>query len=290
MRILATFLMLTALFPLLSAQSNDAKPKVPTKPFVLGVIDEMYSTILRETRGLNIYLPEGYDPNDTLKYPVIYLLDGGADEDFIHVVGIVQFNNFPWIDRVPKSIVVGIINVDRQRDFSYPTTIKEDKEAWPATGGSEKFIAFMEKELQPYIEKAYNVNQERTLIGQSFGGLLATEILFRKPALFSKYIIISPSLWWDDGSILDLPSVLLDESYPQPTSIYIGYGKEGLAPGARTHVMEVDANLLAERIRATKSKHVNVYLDYLPEEDHATIGHQAVFNAFRALYPLRDKE
>ncbi|MDQ6757375.1 MAG: alpha/beta hydrolase, partial [Bacteroidota bacterium] len=50
------------------------------------------------------------------------------------------------------------------------------------------------------------------------------------------------------------------------------------------HVMEVDANLLAEKIKSTKSKSVNVYFDYLPQEDHATIAHQAVYNAFRMLY------
>lgn len=278
-----------ALSPVLSAQS-DHDTKANTKPFVLGVIDELHSSILGEARGLNIYLPEGYVANDTVKYPVIYLLDGGADEDFIHVVGIVQFNNFPWIDRVPKSIVVGIVNVDRQRDFSFPTTVREDKEAWPATGGSEKFMAFIEKELQPYIQKTYQANKERTLIGQSFGGLLATEILLKKPALFSKYIIISPSLWWDDGSLLNAPSVILEESFQQPTSVYIGVGKEGLTPGAKAHVMEVDANLLAERISSSKSTSVRVHLDYLPDEDHATIGHQAVFNAFRALYPASEKE
>ncbi len=49
--------------------------------------------------------------------------------------------------------------------------------------------------------------------------------------------------------------------------------------------MEVDANLLAEKIKRTKSKSVNVYFDYLPQEDHATIMHQAVFNALRILYP-----
>jgi hypothetical protein len=53
--------------------------------------------------------------------------------------------------------------------------------------------------------------------------------------------------------------------------------------------MEVDANLLAEKIRNTKNSNVNVYLDYLPEEDHATITHQAVFNAFRILYPVQKK-
>jgi uncharacterized protein len=49
--------------------------------------------------------------------------------------------------------------------------------------------------------------------------------------------------------------------------------------------MEVDANLLAEKIKATKSKNVHVYFDYLPDEDHATIMHQSVFNALRTLYP-----
>lgn len=269
-----------------TAQVNSSKSIGDKRKFELGVIDELPSTILGEVRGLNIYLPEGYNPNDTIKYPVIYLLDGGADEDFIHVVGIVQFNNFPWIDQVPKSIVVGIINVDRQRDFSFPTTIKEDKIAWPATGGSEKFIAFIEKELQPYIERSYQASYDRTLIGQSFGGLLATEILLKKPALFTTYIIISPSLWWNDGSLLKLSSVIYEENFLQPISIYIGVGKEGLTPGAKTHVMEVDANLLAEKIGSSKSDSIQVYLDYLPEEDHATIGHQAVFNAFRLLHPM----
>jgi len=51
--------------------------------------------------------------------------------------------------------------------------------------------------------------------------------------------------------------------------------------------MEVDANLLAEKIKGTKSKSVMVYFDYLPQEDHATIMHQAVSNAFRLIYPIK---
>lgn len=125
------------------------------------------------------------------------------------------------------------------------------------------------------------------LIGQSLGGLLATEIVLKKPELFNRYIIISPSLWWGDGSLLDQPSVILEETYAPETRIYIGVGKEGLTPGDNPRVMEVDANLLAEKLQGTKSKNVKVYFDYLPDEDHATIGHQAVFNAFRMLYPER---
>jgi uncharacterized protein len=263
--------------------------KEMSKPFVLGTIEEINSKILSEKRILNIYLPVGYNQNDTIKYPVTYLLDGSADEDFIHVVGLFQFNNFSWINRVPKSIVVGIANVDRRRDFTYPTTIIEDQKRDLTSGKSANFISFIETELQPFIEKKYKTNNSKTIIGQSAGGLLATEILIKKPNLFNKYIIISPSLWWDNGSLLNEKSEIYLENFKENINIYIGVGKEGLAPTEIPHVMEVDANLLAEKLKNSKSKNVKVYFDYLPQEDHATITHQAIFNAMRILYPETEK-
>src|SRR5689334_21955856 len=137
---------------------SQTKDTATSKPFVLGRIEEIQSAELSEKRLLNIYLPEGYNEKDTIKYPVVYLLDGSADEDFIHIVGLYQFNSFPWINRVPKSIVVGIATVDRRRDFTYPTTIEKDKKNYPTTGKSSQFISFLEKELQPFIEKTYKVN------------------------------------------------------------------------------------------------------------------------------------
>jgi uncharacterized protein len=254
-----------------------------SSPFVLGEIHALQSKVLGEKRILNIYLPDGYNANDTIKYPVIYLLDGSADEDFIHIVGLVQYNSFEWINLVPKSIVVGIATVDRRRDFTFPTTIEADKKQYPTTGHSDKFIDFLGTELQPYINKKFKTTQSKTLIGQSLGGLVATEILLKKPTLFNKYIIVSPSLWWDNGSLLNKDSDILNAAFKQQTDVYIGVGKEGLTPTTIPRVMEVDANLLAEKIKATKSKNVNVLFDYLPQEDHATIMHQAVSNAFRQL-------
>jgi predicted alpha/beta superfamily hydrolase len=254
-----------------------------SKPFVMGIIDEIQSHELGEKRILNIYLPQGYSKNDTTKYAVIYLLDGSADEDFIHVSGIVQFYSFPWINLVPKSIVVGIATVGRRRDFTYPTTIQSDKEKYPTTGHSDKFIAFIEKELQPFIDKKFKTTGAKTIIGQSLGGLLATEILFKKPELFNTYIIVSPSLWWDNGSLLNISTGVLKEER-KPMLVYIGVGKEGLTQTALPRVMEVDANLLAEKIENVKSPDIKVFFDYLPKEDHATILHQALLNAFNLLY------
>lgn len=272
------------------AQTKKQKVVSTTKAFVLGVVDEIQSKELAEKRILNIYLPEGYQQNDTTKYPVIYLLDGSADEDFIHIVGLVQFNSFEWVNQVPKSIIVGIATVDRKRDFTFPTSIEGDKKRYPTTGHSDKFISFIEKELQPYIQSKYKTDANKTLIGQSLGGLLATEILIKKPALFNKYIIISPSLWWDNASLLNQDSELKENTFKQQTDVYIGVGKEGLTPTEIPRVMEVDANLLTEKIKGFKNKNVKVYFDFLPQENHATIMHQAVSNSFKFLYPVVKKE
>src|SRR5690606_8834222 len=99
----------------------------------------------KEDRLLNIYLPNGYDKEKV--YPVIYLLDGSADEDFLHIVGLVQFFNLQL--KMPDCIVVGIANVDRKRDFTFKTDLEDLKTAYPTTGGSASFIGFIEKELQP---------------------------------------------------------------------------------------------------------------------------------------------
>ncbi len=286
MKIILTTLVLS-LFVTLAFGQVTIKPETTSKPFVLGQIDEIQSLELSEKRILNIYLPEGYSQNDTSKYPVIYLLDGSADEDFIHIVGLVQFNSFEWINQVPKSIVVGIATVDRRRDYTFPTTIARDKSRNPTAGHSDKFVAFIEKELQPFIEKKYRTTNSKTIIGQSLGGLLAADILLKKPTLFNKYLIISPSIWWNNGSLLNQSIALLQDNFKQSTDVYIAVGKEGLTPTEIPRVMEVDANLLAEKINSAKNKNIKVFFDYLPQENHGTILHQAVSNSFRLLYPIK---
>lgn len=95
------------------------------KPLHIGEVVTLKSTILAEHRILNIYLPEGYDTESDEKYPVIYLLDGSMNEDFLHVAGLVQFFNLQL--QMPKTIVVGIANLDRKHDFTFPTTIEDLK-------------------------------------------------------------------------------------------------------------------------------------------------------------------
>lgn len=272
-RFFSVALILLAIFGTPASAQKKNKALQKSAPFVLGKIYTIHSNILNENRTLNVYFPEEYQKNDSISYPVIYLLDGSADEDFIHIAGLVQFLTFPWVKILPPSIVVGIANVDRRRDFTFPTTIAEDKKQSPTSGESAKFIEFMQKELQPFVEKSFCTTTSKTLVGQSLGGLLAAQVLFEKPALFTKYVIISPSLWWNNESLLTVKTA---GNPPDSLQIYIGVGKEG-------DIMVNDAHSLENKIKSCYSN-AKVYFQYFPGEDHGTILHKAAYDAFETFH------
>jgi predicted alpha/beta superfamily hydrolase len=247
-----------------------------SRPFVLGKTEQIHSTVLNETRVLNIYLPDSYSPDSAATYPVIYLLDGSANEDFIHIVGLVQF--LTMIEKIPKAIVVGIANVDRKRDFTFPTTVKQDLIDFPTTGKSEKFIAFIEKELQPFIAKKYKTNASKTIIGQSLGGLLATEILLKKPQLFNNYMIISPSLWWNNESLLTDATKLIP-SIKSDAKIYISVGEEGKQ-------MIDDAKKLADLIQMNNK--LKTTFVPLMQETHLTILHNSAYKGLEIVFSKKN--
>lgn len=265
--IASLFLMTSHLF----AQKADARYAAKAEIFPFGVIKTIDSKALGEVRTLNIYLPQGYDPDSAARYPVIYVLDGSAHEDFPHIAGLAQFMNM--YDLLPKSIVVGIANVDRYRDFTYPSQDKRDLEDLPTSGGSEKFIRFIETELQPMIDRDFKTQSHRTIIGQSMGGLLATEILYKRPQLFDDYIIVSPSLWWDEQRMNRQRDKYLQALSGTDKRVYLSLGEEH-------PVMHQVADQLAESLKKTG---IRTWYEPILTEDHATILHLAVYLAFKAL-------
>ena len=249
--------------------------KVSEADIVIGKTITLTSTILSEQRQINIYLPNSYDNDAKQSYPVIYLLDGAMDEDFIHIAGLVQFASFPWLNWMSESIVVGIANVDRKRDFTYPSGNILDQQELPTSGESAQFISFIERELQPYVRSAFRTTKNETLIGQSLGGLLATEILFKQPNLFDNYVIVSPSLWWDDEKLLShaLPK------FSEPTSIFIASGREG-------EVMERTAKSLYNKLNALESQNVRLKYEFFADKQHGDALHMAVYRAFEHIYKV----
>lgn len=168
----------------------------------IGTIDSISSKVLNEQRKILVHLPKSaqYGGFAKQKYPVVYLLDG--DAHFSSVVGMIEeLSEINGNTLCPEMIVVGIPNTNRNRDLT-PTHSEIDlpfvsKNVSEQSGGGEKFAEFLEKELIPYIDSKYPTAPYRTLIGHSFGGLTAINILTNHTNLFNSYVAIDPSMWWD---------------------------------------------------------------------------------------------
>lgn len=250
-----------------------------TVPF--GIVERIQSESIGEERILNVCLPFGYHPDSAATYPVIYLLDGSAHEDYPHVAGLIQFLNM--YELIPNTILVGIENVDRYRDFSFPSDDTLDLESLPTSGGGEQFIRFLETECKPFIEKKYNTNGHSTIVGQSMGGLIATEILIKNEQLFDDYIIISPSLWWNQQELVNGAREHFRGNTTLEGKIFISLGQEH-------PVMHDVANMLIDAIRNSGNTEVELYYEPIRTEDHATILHKAIYRAFEFFYPKKVEE
>lgn len=231
------------------------------------------SAFLEENRSILVYEPNHFD--STKHYSVIYLLDEGMEEDFLHVAGLVQFFQLQFA--CPDFILVGIKNVDRKRDFTYKSVDTNYQKNFPTSGKSEPFISFIRQELIPFVDSKYKTSDEKYLIGQSLGGLLATEILFRYPTTFSHYLIVSPSLWWDN-------ELLLKANKKNPFSEEVQF--VSISVGADEHrIMKREAKKLARITRHSKVKQSHFHV--LRKEDHATVLHRALYHGFRELFPVK---
>jgi len=136
---------------------------------------------------------------------------------------------------------------------------------------------FLVKLLQHFIHENFKVSDKKTIIGQSLGGLLASEILLKRPQLFDTYMIISPSLWWNQQSMIPELEAYFKSNQELSKTVYVSLGKEH-------PVMQEVADKLVEAIRNGKNDKIQLIYKPMPEENHATILHKAIYEAFVVLY------
>ena len=252
---------------------------IQKKPLVIGESIIYQSKALAEPRQVNVYLPATYTNSKDKAYPVIYLLDGGLDEDLVHMSGLTQFLSFSWINTMPEAIVVGIKNVDRRRDFTYPSTDETDRRELPTSGKSAAFITHLKQELMPMINSNYRTTADSTLVGQSLGGLLASTILHKHPELFSNYLIVSPSLWWDKESLLKWPLNL--DSFSG--RVFVTVGEEG-------KVMKRVAEQLYQKIRKAGLNENAAGFAFYPKLDHGDVLHLGAYKGFGFIFGKPEPE
>ena len=165
-------------------------------PLVIGHTLTVQSSILDEERQLLVYLPADYGATDQ-PLPVIYLLDGRAHFRLTTATVELLVRNA----RRPRSLVVGIANTSRCRDFT--AVAVEDR----PSGGAARFLDFLDNEVIPFVDGNFRTAPHRTLIGHSLGGLFVMNALAGRPELFQAAIAVSPAVTNDEVSGPGSPSI-----------------------------------------------------------------------------------
>lgn len=183
----------------------------------------LQSAVLGEQRGYRIHLPESYAHSPRKRYPVVYVLDGSSQD--VHTAASAEL--MARIGVMPEAIVVGIPNTSgegRNRDYTPPGMRQDTDEADSPDGQADRFLAFLQQELIPKIEREFRTNGERVLAGNSRGGLFVVYALTAEPALFRAYIANSPALWRDDAAMVHRLDGFLRGHRELRTTLFLSLG------------------------------------------------------------------
>lgn len=281
------------LFPFMQyAQVTGTSPFPSTKTFAL------HATTNGQEYRLFVSLPKSYNEKDTVRYPVLYLLDGNP---FFSLLQSMQ-HFFVTGEEVPEMIIVGIgypvpgvlesmpyrtLDYTPTRDTAFDRMIDSDlKLPVPTTsGGAAAFLNTLKLEIFPFIEHRYKTAGGRGFAGHSFGALFGAYVLFHEPVLFSKYLLSSVSMPWDHNEML-----LEEQRYYNagnrnlPAQVFISVGS------CEENDMQPLMHQLAASIRAHNYKGLQLNEHVLENETHTSAVTTALNHGLRILYGKYNKK
>jgi predicted alpha/beta superfamily hydrolase len=292
------FIQLTIFFLLSIAAIAIAVQVIKHNLLIWGRTNRIHSKILNTTRRVRVVLPAGYNKSARVKqqYPVIYLFDG--DALCKRVIAVLKQLKEETTDGIyPEMIIVAVSNRDRASDLT-PTNSLIGPEGnrldmLKNSGGSEKFIAFIERELMPYIESAYPTSRYKMLMGYSLGGLTVMNILINQTKMFDAYIAIDPSMWWDNRKVLEKAqeqfknknfagtSLFLGIANTMPADMDIEQAKDDIT-GPTNHIRSI-LELIAI-LESNPDNGLNWQHKYYPDKDHDSVTLPGIYDALRFLF------
>ena len=194
------------------------------------------SKILGNRRDILVYLPRGYRRFSRRRYPVLYLHDGQNVFD-----AATSFSGVEWgVDETAQRlihrklieplIIVAVANIGEERIHEYaptPGVIEpNDHPRKRSRGLAHIYGQFLIRELKPFVDKKYRTNPDAEftgLGGSSLGALATLAIGIFYSEVFTRLIVMSPSIWWDDYSIFRLVGILGEKP---PLKIWLDTGTD----------------------------------------------------------------
>jgi len=238
----------------------------------------LYSKQLQQHYLIDVFLPKGYQPKKSEyqfpKYPVIYVLNSRPNAVMAAMIR--------HVSEMSREIIVGIGFADKDgkpvgsfaaytRDL---TPTPDDDWAQASTAGpggrAEDFIHFINDEVKPLINKTYNINKyNQTLVGHSFGGLFGLYVLFNHSDSFNRYVIASPSLWWDDAVMFKMEEKYASTHTNLAKKVFLSVGSKELASGPQG--MIDNARKMAEKLKSRNYPDLKLSFKIFEDETHVSV-------------------
>lgn len=230
--LLLTFL-LFLFCPSLCSQKLAPKERIKNEP------DHIISSkIMQKDYLIHMSFPKNYSTKDTITYPVLYVLDGKSTYKYFNPSNI----DFKKIEQV---IFVGISHkahgiasrVNRFYDYTPSLDIISERKfekiygvpkGTIKTGGAEKFLECLKKEIIPFIDTHYKTNSDRGISGHSLGGLFTAYCFLNSDSYFTRFGINSPSLQLNEEKFLNKAILKFTNSKTwdiAPTKVFFSTGE-----------------------------------------------------------------
>lgn len=258
-------LFFTILLAAATAFTLQAQPQQSVS--VIHDIHRIASTNLGEDRTILVRVPVSYR-NGSLKYPVVYMLDAHPPHNAM-MAGMLEQQ--AWGGQMSEVILVGIQNTNRTRDLT-PTRSANS----PGSGGGDKFLDYIEKEVIPLVEKHYRVQPYRIIAGHSLGGLFVTYTMLTRPELFNGYIAASPVLHWDDNLLIKRGQAVFAQKRDWDKTYFAAIGDEPDYQRAFDSFREL--------IKKASPRDLSVEFQTYPTENHGSVVLPAYYAGLRKIF------
>ena len=295
-----------AYIPLLLAlamPSSASEATVEAKPYVFPH-DVTGFDLPTATNGVDYRLyvrPPLREPDDGEKPTSIYLLDPAS----LFPAASTMAANYEVFDYTPAAYFIGIGYQDeadltastqnRTRDYT-PTEFTPPDEThflaanpanYEGSGGADAFLDMIEHQVIPFIEARFEVSDDdRVLVGNSMSGLAAVHALLTRPGLFNRYVIVSPSIWWDDWMLPRGERYVMRQAVETAEALHPAETRAYFAVGSTEERLRLvtDLHVLVDALRQRRDPNLKLHLEVLPDEIHEGVFPAAFMRGIAGVY------
>ena len=254
-------------------------------------------TIIKEVRRDNgqlyniiITLPPDYNPEK--EYKILYYLDAWWLKELVAgCYRLKSLSNKSLSNNMDELILVGVSSTGNEKDWNRQrnmdfTPSKYNQNlvfSWGSeqlndetTGGANEFLSFFENDIIKSIEGEYKIQSaSRGILGHSFGGLLGFYSYLNQSELFSNYILIAPSVWWNTSELLANKESLISK---RNVTMFIAMGTNEIK------MMKEPLGVLVQELKKESNNNMNMLYKQYENEDHHSVLPQSIYDALEFLY------